>query len=180
MDRKLQLDLIQAYAAATAAAFEQTCATPASAGKPQRTLPGGAAYGVSVLLNFDGELRGLATLILPEATALKAVSALSGEERSTLDAALIDGVRELAGVLSGLVRTRLDQQGYQFRLAEPRVAIGRCHPAATPAGGRAISVPYTSALGAFRLDLLLSGGDEEAAAESAAPAAAAQPPAKPA
>lgn len=175
MDRKLHLDLINTFAVATASAVEQTCATPATAGKVSRTPTSGAAYGANVLLGFDGEFRGLASLVFPAATAMKAISALSGEECTTLDAALVDGVRELAGVLSGLVRTKLDQQGYQFRLAEARVAIGRCHPAPPQAGTVALSVPYASSLGPFRLDLLLGGLEAE---EQAQPAVVAGEPTK--
>ncbi|MBF0429084.1 MAG: chemotaxis protein CheX [Magnetococcales bacterium] len=63
-----------------------------------------------VWIDFDGEIQGCFTLIAIERSALKLSSALLGEDRLEMDAEMSDAFGEVANMVAGGLKTRVEEQ----------------------------------------------------------------------
>lgn len=96
---------------------------------------------------------GTIVLSFPEATYLKIVSRMLGEEQASITAGNRDGASELTNMIFGYAKRVLSGQGHSVKMAIPRVAAGRT-PADLPAViGTRIAVPFESDAGPFTVEI---------------------------
>ncbi|MEM9826122.1 MAG: chemotaxis protein CheX [Planctomycetota bacterium] len=76
--------------------------------KPSPRLSGDAS-ALSVVIGWTGELNGSMTLTMSERSALGWTNALLGQNASSIDQEVVDAVGELANIIVGNARAKLDQ-----------------------------------------------------------------------
>lgn len=80
---------------------------------------------VTVLIGVVGKAQGLVLYGMSEATALKLVSSMTGEEVGTFDALAESAVAELGNVITGVASGELEKAGYSVKIAPPSVVVGK-------------------------------------------------------
>lgn len=153
MDKKLNMDIIQSFAGSAVATFEQMCSVAITPKKPYIKKPGSSIYGVSGVIGITGEVKGVVVLTLPEEVSLKAVGSFVGESYSQIDAAVVDGVKELTNIIVGMAKAKLDERGYQFNFSLPKVVVGHNYISDAGENVNSIVIPFDSPFEEFLLDI---------------------------
>jgi chemotaxis protein CheX len=80
---------------------------------------------VTAIIGVAGMLSGSLYLSMSEATALKLISAILGQEATELDALVQSGIAEMANVIAGTAGIDLAEEGIQTTINPPMVLVGR-------------------------------------------------------
>ena len=87
---------------------------------------------VTAIIGVAGMLSGSLYLSMSEATALKLISAILGQEATELDALAQSGIAEMANVIAGTAGTELANEGLDTVINPPLVLVGRGARLSTP------------------------------------------------
>lgn len=109
---------------------------------------------VTVLIGVVGRAQGLVLYGMSEATALKIVSAMTGEEMQVFDSMCESAVAELGNVITGLASGELEQAGYPCKIAPPSVVMGEGTSISTLAIQRLV-IPLETGLGLITVHVAL-------------------------
>jgi len=159
MSNKLQVSIIQCFSSATIETFKQMCAMEVSPGKPHAKTAGDTVYGVSGVVGLTGDVQGVLALTIGEKSALKIVGGFTGDSYDSINAGVIDGVKELSNIITGAAKTKLDDLGYNYSLSLPKVVAGYNYIANPGPGTKVVIIPFTCEAGDFMLDIALKSGD---------------------
>ncbi len=114
-------------------------------------------YDVSGVIGLSGGAKGTVSLSFPKITALKIVSAFSGEKTVTLNSEAVDAVGELINIVAG--SSKRDLSSYNINISLPTVVVGDNHHLQGPKDVLPITVPFTCVHGSF--NLIISFKSEE-------------------
>lgn len=153
MGNKANLDIIRAFAAAVSGTFEQMCGTTLKTDKPYLKDPRQTIYGVSAVIGLAGDVAGVVVLTLPEPVAMAAVGKLVGEQFEKLSADVVDGVKELINIISGMAKSGLDEKGYHYSFGLPKVVVGTNYISDQNKTITTIVIPFQSPFGEFFLEV---------------------------
>ena len=158
MSKKINVDIIQSFASATAEAFEQMCNLDLETKKPYIKKVGTSIWGVSGVIGITGDVAGVVVMTLPEETALKAIAAFIGETYTKIDADVVDGIKELTNIIVGTAKAKLDDRGYQYNFSLPKVVVGHNYITDQGENSNVIVIPFNSEIGEFILDISVKQG----------------------
>ena len=153
MSKQVNIDFIQGFAGATVETFEQMASMKAEPQKPYAKRIGSSIWGVSGVMGITGDVMGVVVLTLPEEASLKAIGALVGEQYSSINAEIIDGVKEFINIIVGNAKAKLDARGYQFNFSLPKVVVGHNYITDHGENTNVIVIPFSSPIGEFILDI---------------------------
>lgn len=102
--------------------------------------------------NFNGSV----VISFPEATFLKIISKMLGEEYTKIDKDIIDGAGELTNMIFGQAKIVLNEKGYGIKTAIPSVISGKDHTPNSITKGPIVVVPFESTAGNFFVEICLS------------------------
>lgn len=122
---------------------------------------------VTVLINLVGQVYGVVMYGMPQATGLKMVSAILGQELTELDSLAQSGIAELGNVITGAATVKFSQSGYQANISPPMVITGKGIQVSTLDFPR-IVVPLDTHLGRLTVHLALRESPPGAVANSQA------------
>lgn len=109
----------------------------------------------------SAQFTGAATLCFPEATFLKIMSSMLGEEFKEITDDLQDGAAELLNMIFGQVKTRLNaDKGYQLQKAIPTIVTGRTIHTPLLSHSPAVVLPFETSAGTIHLEV--TAGDATA------------------
>ena len=108
---------------------------------------------VSALIGLAGETSGAVVLSFSHDTALKIVSRLEGKTYQFLGAEVLDGVGELVNIIAGNAKKDLTE--FKIVISLPGVITGNSYQIKWPSGVPVISIPFTSELGNFSVNVSL-------------------------
>ena len=114
-----------------------------------------ANYGVSGIIGLGGEALGSVVLNFPEQVAIASVAKFVGEEITTINSSVVDGVGELTNIIAGDAKNRLMQKGYKFEIGLPKIVTGRNYITAQKTSVPCIVISFTSELGRFSIEVSL-------------------------
>lgn len=102
-------------------------------------------YELSGLIGLSGRCRGMVVLSLGRQTAINAAEVLLGHRPDDVDGDVIDAIGELANMIAGAAKTRLEQE--KLTIGLPTVICGKTQMIAFPSRVRPILIPFESKLG---------------------------------
>jgi chemotaxis protein CheX len=129
--------------------------TQAKAGNPVAREPKSAFAGdISGVIGIVSEsFTGSVVISFPEATFLKIMSRMLGEELQELKPELHDGAAELTNIIFGHAKKVLNGQGHGLKMATPSVITGKDQAVQTGTTGPRLAIPFESDAGAFAIEI---------------------------
>ncbi len=149
----MDVELVNPFIDATMKVLETMASTKAQAGKPFLKNDGMARGDVSSVIGLTGETRGTISISFTEECILPIVSNMLGEQIAELNEEIKDAVGEIANMISGQARVRLEQMGRSLKAAIPTVISGKGHSLTHMSSSPVIGVPFTTDQGAFTIEV---------------------------
>jgi len=98
---------------------------------------------ISGVIGLAGVKRGVIIISFTSAAICKIVGSMLGMEYTTIDQDVADAVGELANMISGDARRRLNEMGMVFEAGLPTVVRGPGHEIESVTNGPVMAVPFT-------------------------------------
>jgi chemotaxis protein CheX len=86
--------------------------------------PAQAAFSLSAVVGFAGQIRGLLTLRCSHASALSVAAQMLGIQPALAESEMDDALGELSNMIAGSFKTKLEQEGFQCMISVPTVISG--------------------------------------------------------
>lgn len=100
---------------------------------------------------------GAVVISFPEATFLKVMGGMLGEEYHELNQDILDGAGEITNIIFGQAKVILNEKGYGIKTALPSVVHGKDHSVMShDINGPSVVVPFESSAGKFFVEICLS------------------------
>ena len=147
--------------------FRTMLQTEMTVGKPALSVDDVRA-DVSAVIGFSGDATGCVVLCFPIATAARVASTFAGIEMTKDHEDFGDALGELANIVAGQAKARLD--GFNISISLPSVIIGREHTVLQSKQRPRIALPCESPLGGFTVEVAMVI-ERERGASRAMPAA---------
>lgn len=166
MDKQLSIRVVQAFVGATVEVFSQMCRTEVKAGTPYLEETNNRMYGISGIMRTTGDLDAIVVLTMPNQPAVNAVNAMAGSSFESITGMVMDGIREITGIIVGGAKKRLDLHGMKVDLGLPKVVVGTNYTNHHGYCSRVVVIPFESQLGRFILDISFKREGDPAARTS--------------
>ncbi|WP_425615708.1 chemotaxis protein CheX [Anatilimnocola sp. NA78] len=111
-------------------------------------------HDVSGVIGLSGHAQGTVVLSLEKQVALQAAATLLLCETTELNADVVDAVGELANMVAGSAKAKLEE--YQLSISLPSVVLGAGHIVRFPSDVTPICVPFTSPWGQLKIEVGLT------------------------
>ena len=98
--------------------------------------PAPAAFSLSAVVGFAGQIRGLLTLRCSHASALSIAARMLGIAPALAEPEMDDALGELSNMIGGSFKTKLEQDGFQCMISVPTVISGSDYKLHSLADGR--------------------------------------------
>ena len=150
----LDVNFVNAFLMAAVSTFEVQCRTMLKQLKPHMKkdpMPNVAIAG-AIELNSDN-YKGNIVLCFPEKVFLQIYESLLGEKQDKITEEVQDAAGELLNIISGLAKTELNQKGYSFKKALPKVLIGETLKARQERNFPCLVVPFAIESGPFQIEV---------------------------
>ena len=132
--------------------------TEVRAGKP--TLKSEAKNLVADISGVIGitsdSFSGSVVIAFPQKTFLAVMSRMIGEECTSLNKEIIDGVGELTNIIFGQAKITLNEKGYGIKTAIPSVISGQGHTVQNFGEGPVVMIPFNTDVGDFYVEICVS------------------------
>ncbi len=100
-------------------------------------------WDVSGLIGLSGEAEGAVAISMKEDFACYVATLLTGEEHSTMDELVVDGIGEIINIIAGNVKKDLEEM-YKLVISLPTIVKGQKHETIWPnKNARAVCIPFT-------------------------------------
>ncbi len=128
-----------------------------TSGKPYILQDPSSLNEVSGIIGLAGETAGAVVLSFTRETAIKIISKLAGRTYQALSRDVIDGVGELINIIAG--NAKKDLLDFRIVISLPGVIAGADYEIHWPEQIPVISIPFSSDLGDFSLNVSLKDAD---------------------
>ncbi|MEI7671274.1 MAG: chemotaxis protein CheX [Deltaproteobacteria bacterium] len=152
----MDVKIINAFLDGTITVLKMMAFVEPKAGAPYLKKDDVAHGDISAIIGMTGAARGSLALSFSEASILKIVSNMLGEEISEINGDIQDAVGEITNMVSGAARKNLEAVGLIVTAAIPTVVSGKNHSIIHVMGGPSIIIPFEIDAGAFVVDVCLS------------------------
>lgn len=155
--KHLDTDFINPFLSATMEVLKVQANTESKSGKiyvKQEKKHSGDISGVIGIVSES--FNGTVVISFPEATFLKIISRMLGENYTELTQEIIDGASELTNMVVGQAKAVLNVKGYGIKTALPSVVTGKDHNVSSLTQGPIVVVPFDSDVGSFFIEICLS------------------------
>lgn len=156
--KKLDTDFINPFLDATLRVLQVQARVESKAQKMYLKKPGDKFTGdVSGIIGIVSEtFNGSVVISFPEATFLKVMSNMLGENVTGLSGDILDGAGEITNMVFGMAKVDLNAKGYGIKTALPSVVSGKDHQLTALTTGPCVVLPFTSSAGDFFVEICLS------------------------
>lgn len=144
---------INPFLNATLGLFRDFLGMEVSSGKPSVLGDPRDLSEVSALIGLAGETTGAVVLSFSHDTALKVVSMMTGTKYAFLGSEVLDGVGELVNIIAGNAKKDLSE--FRISISLPGVITGNNYRINWPRGIPIITIPFSSDLGDFTVNVSL-------------------------
>ncbi len=118
--------------------------------------PEGIERDVSGIIGFAGQTAGQMTLSFPMETARQLVAEMLGMDTEEIDEELLkDGVGEMANIVAGNAKARLQDTSFHFQMGLPSIVVGRNHSVDLFKGAESETVMFATDFGLFEMHITL-------------------------
>ena len=149
----MRAEYINPFLKAAINLFKEYLGLQAVAGKPYLLGNPQDLDAVSAIIGLAGETRGAVVLSFSRETAIKIVSKMAGQEYKALSNEVLDGVGELINIVAG--NAKQDLLDFRIAISLPGVITGNSYKIHWPEGIPVVSIPFTTELGPFTVNVSL-------------------------
>jgi chemotaxis protein CheX len=152
--KPLDVGFINPFLAATIKTLEVQCHTKIKVGKPymRKEQTQDVVVASQLSLVSDG-FQGSVLLCFPEKVFLKVYSNMFGEQCTDLTDDMREAAGELLNIIYGQAKTDLNQKGYRFPMALPKVLSAGAFRTHESKMASAMVIPFETDLGLFHLEI---------------------------
>ena len=147
----MRVEYINPFIIATTNVFETMVNCKLTRGKIRVLNDESPIHPISGVIGLSGRAVGTVVLSLSEGVALRAASALLMTELTKIDDDVIDAVGELANMVAGGAKAKLDE--YELSISLPSVITGAGHEVRFPSKVTPICVPFESDWGSLTIEV---------------------------
>jgi len=156
--KQLDTDFINPFLSATMDVLKIQANTASKPGKiylkkDKDKQPGDLSGVIGIV---SESFNGAVVIAFPEATFLKIISRMLGENYTELTQEIVDGASELTNMVVGQAKVVLNEKGYGIKTALPSVVTGKDHKVESLTQGPIVVVPFDSDVGPFFIEICLS------------------------
>ena len=151
----MKAEYINPFLTATIKAFDTMLQCTLTRGTPYIKEGVVPEHEVSGVIGLSGKAKGTVVLGLGREAALSAAQALLEERPSEIDGDVTDAVGELANIIAGSAKAKLEH--LQLSVGLPTVITGRGHRIEFPSRVTPICIPFESKWGAVTVEVGLTG-----------------------
>lgn len=156
----LDINFINPFLGATLSVLKVQAGITAEAGKVFRKDSLNQSPSQSDITGIIGivsdAFNGSVSISFPEATFLKVMSGMLGEDITEMSRDLLDGAGEVTNMIFGQAKVILNERGYGVKIALPQVISGKKHALNQTSKGPTVIVPFSSPAGNFFIEISLS------------------------
>ncbi len=154
----IDINFINPFLAATLNVLNVQAGVKAEPGKVYGKKPGQNINGdVSGVIGIISDsFNGSVCITFPEATFLKVMSGMLGEDYKEITQDILDGAGEITNMIFGQAKVTLNDRGYGVKTALPQVISGKGHSFSGQSKGPSVVIPFTSNAGDFHVEICLS------------------------
>jgi chemotaxis protein CheX len=149
----VRAEIVNAFLGAARSVLSTETGFPVGMGTPRVETGPIAARGIGVVVGVTGKLEGLAIYTLDKGTALKVLSAMTGDDLKELDELGMSGIAELGNVITGRAATTLAHAGWPFQISPPAIVNGNGPTRISTLSLRRLVVPLQGEFGTLEIHL---------------------------
>lgn len=151
----MDVSLINPFIDSTLHVLRTIAKTEAKPGKPFLKKDQVATGDVSSVIGLTGEASGTISVSFTARCILSLVSKMFGEEMTELNEEIEDAVGEIANMISGQARQKLEGMGKNLKAAIPTVIVGEKHKIIHFTKDPIIAVPFETDRGGFTIEICI-------------------------
>ncbi len=122
-------------------------------GKPYLMEGRGDLFEISAIIGLAGDTQGAVVLSFHNDTAIKMISLFANHDYKFLTNEVLDGVGEFVNIIVG--NAKKDLEDFKITISLPGVITGKDYRIKWPDGVPIITVPFSSDIGDFTLNVSL-------------------------
>ncbi|BBO31205.1 chemotaxis protein CheX [Lacipirellula parvula] len=149
----IKVEFVNPFLDATSAVFKTMLNTELKRGQLYLRQGVPQSHEISGIIGLSGKAKGTVLIGMSSDFAIAATNRLLGEQADGLTPEVIDAVGELANMIAGGAKTRLEELNMSISL--PSVIAGKNHSVSFPSGAVPIGIPFESELGSFAVEVSL-------------------------
>lgn len=149
----MDVNLVNPFIDATVNVLETMAFTKAQANKPYLKEDSIARGDVSGIIGLTGEASGTISVSFTEECIISIVSNMFGEEVKEINGEIEDAVGEIANMISGQARQKLEEGGRSLKAAIPTVVRGKSHSITHVTSHPIVAVPFKTEKGDFTVEV---------------------------
>jgi len=157
-------ELVAAISSATTEVFSMMLGIEVSAGEPFVDDSAGTESGVLALLGLAGTWVGTGSLSCSTALACRIASQMLMAEYTSINDEVLDAMAEMANMVIGNVKTKLEETLGSMNLSTPTVVYGRNFETRRVGSREWVSVPFPCDGGSLNVQVCLAEARENATA----------------
>ncbi|MCH8042835.1 MAG: chemotaxis protein CheX [Planctomycetes bacterium] len=147
----MRVEYINPFITATTNVFETMVNCKLTRGEIRVLSDESPCHPISGIIGLSGKAVGTVVLSLSKELALKAASALLMTEVTEINDDVVDAVGELANMVAGGAKAKLDE--YELSISLPSVITGAGHEVRFPSKVTPICVPFESEWGSLTIEV---------------------------
>ncbi len=149
----MDVKLINPFLESTLHVLQTIAGITAEKGKPYLKKDNVAKGDVSGVIGLAGDMNGIISVTFTEKCILHIVTGMFGEEVTEMNAEIGDAVGEIANMISGQARQKLEGLGTNLQAAIPSVVMGKGHTITHMTKQPIIALPFTTKGGEFTVEI---------------------------
>lgn len=149
----MDVSYVNPFITSTLDTFKTMLNVEATPGKPTAKKEPFSIYDVSGIIGLAGDAQGSIAISFPKIVALKVVSALLGTELKVIGPELVDGIGEIANIITGNAKQFFND--YNLSISLPNVVVGKDHVLSGQKGIPTLVVPFNCPFGKFAIEVSL-------------------------
>ena len=149
----MDIKFIKPFIDATGFVLETMAFTRVQPGKPFLKKEKTAKGDVSSVIGLTGEINGSFSISFPEKSILTIYSNMFGEEIKEVGEEICDAAGEIANIISGHARQKLEEIGKSLKAAIPSVVMGKNHIIEHYSNSPSVAVPFKNDSGQFTIEI---------------------------
>jgi chemotaxis protein CheX len=147
----VRADYINPFLSSTSSVFSQMLGVTVTRLPPYLRDGHWPMYGVTGVIGLTGKTTGTVAISVTKEMALAITGRLLGDAPTEINSCVVDAIGELANMIAGAAKAQLEQM--ELSLGLPTVITGKSTCISFPSNATPISIPFSSELGDFVVEV---------------------------